>query len=281
MDQWYPGHMKKGRRAIRENLSLVDVVLEVVDARIPYTGRNRDLNAMIGGKKRVLILNKRDLAQEEVSISWKDHYSPNFPVVLLDARKGEGRKRLLTLLNQSLLEGGGLHTPRLMIIGLPNVGKSLLINLLLGRKKVSVGARPGVTRGKQWIKVEDMFHLLDTPGILSPQIREGKGVFKLAVTGALPLQGLHEEEVALQLLEELRQENKRLLKERFNLTQVPEETLELFRALGVGRGFLRSKGRIDGHRTAVALLKEFLGGGLGRLTLEYPQELEDEGGKGG
>lgn len=274
MAHWYPGHMKKGRRAIRENLSLVDLVLEVVDARIPYTGRNRDLDRLLGEKKRVLVLNKRDLAEEETSKSWIEHYSKRLPVVLLNAKKGEGRDRLLKTMEEMMAKKEYRHIPRVMVTGIPNVGKSLLINLLVRKKKVIVGARPGVTKGKQWIKVEEGFHLLDTPGILTPVLEEGESLYKLAVTSALPLVELDEREVALWLLGVLMLENRALLKRRFNLTKLPEDSLDLFYHLGEGRGFLMARGKVDEHRTAIALLKEFMDGGLGRLTLETPTMLE-------
>lgn len=269
MIQWYPGHMKKGRRVIRENLSLVDLILEVVDARIPCTGRNKDLAKIAGEKKRILILNKKDLAEEEVSLAWKKVYQ-KMPVLLCNAKKGEGKRELLSLVKKTLSREKALHPPRLMVIGIPNVGKSLLINLLLGQKKVTVEARPGVTRGKQWIKMEGGFQLLDTPGILSPQIHNEEEIFKLAVTAAIPLKELDEIEVALQLLESLKEKNLYLLQERFQIPSLPKESKEILSEMGRRRGYLLSKGRIDYQRAAVAILREFQEGGLGPLTLEEP-----------
>lgn len=272
MVSWYPGHMRKGRRAIRENLSLVDVVLEVVDARIPRSGRNSDLSRIIKGKRHLLILNKEDLAEEVVSSLWQQYYRPQ-KVVLCNARQGKGREELLQSIQTMCRERKALHPPRLLLMGIPNVGKSLLINLLAGRRRVPVGARPGLTRGKQWIKMPEGFHLLDTPGILPPEIQEGR-LFPLAVTAAIPLEEVDGVAVALELLKALKEKNKQQLQKRFNLSKWVPDTWELFQSMGEARGFLQSKGEIDEERTAAALVKTFQEGGLGPLTLEYPVEGE-------
>lgn len=279
--QWYPGHMAKTRRVIREQVKIVDVVVEVVDARVPKSSRNPDLPQLVGGKPRVIALTKTDLADPDVTQRWVALWKrEGFNPVLLDLLGPQGAKPLTKRLNkmadevaQQMRERGRQPRPlRVLVAGVPNVGKSSLINRLAGRATARVGAKAGVTRGKQWIRVGSKMQLLDTPGILWPKFDDPHVAFSLAVTGAISDEVYDWQAVTIALAEFLVKRYKDRLLERYNLHEVPAQGTELIEAVGRRRGLLISGGRVDFEEAARLLLQEFRTGKLGRVTLDVPCE---------
>lgn len=285
--QWYPGHMTKAKRKIMEDLKLVDVVIELVDARIPMSSRNPDVDQIVGGKPRVIVLNKSDLADEQANRLWIKYYTANnTKVILANSIKGTGLKeataaaKLLMKEKIDKLKSKGLlvKTIRALIIGIPNVGKSTLINKMAGRSVAQTGDRPGVTRAKQWIKINQELELLDTPGILWPKFEDELVAFNLAFTGAIKDEILDVNELALKLLERLQQDFFPNLKEKYKLEDQHKELSvhELFNLIGKKRGCIVSGGEIDAQRVAVLLLDDFRGGRIGKITLELPPQTKAE-----
>ncbi|MEW6171483.1 MAG: ribosome biogenesis GTPase YlqF [Bacillota bacterium] len=271
---WYPGHMAKTRKLIREHLKLVHVVFELLDARIPMSSRNPDINAVIGRVPRVVILNKVDLADPTQTRAWdKALKDENNPVVQLDCFTGRGLGKIPQIARQ-VATPGRTGVVRGMVIGIPNVGKSTFINRFAEQKSTRTGARPGVTRGKQWIKVAPGIELLDTPGVLWPRFEDEEAALKLAVTGAIKEEVIDCEGVALWLLEWLRANYPGVLKRRYQMPALPASTSMLLEAIGLKRGLVISGGRVDRPKAAVALLKEFRDGRLGRFTLDRCPEKE-------
>lgn len=281
--QWYPGHMTKAKRKIAEDLKLVDVVIELLDARIPLSSRNPDVDEIVGGKPRVIILNKSDLADEQANRLWIKYFSSNNTrVILANSIKGTGLKeatsaaKLLMKEKIDRLKSKGLlvKTIRALIIGIPNVGKSTLINKLAGRSVAQTGDRPGVTRAKQWIKVSQELELLDTPGILWPKFEDEQVAFNLAFTGAIKDDILDIYGLSLKLLERLQQDFYQSLKEKYKLEDAHKELAvhDLFSQIGKKRGCIIAGGEIDIQRVAVMLLDDFRGGRIGKITLELPPE---------
>lgn len=281
---WYPGHMAGTEKRIKEQLPLMDLVLEVADARIPLTGRNPELGNMLQDKPLLLVLNKRDLAGQEESLSWLQYYQQRMPTVLLNALSGEGlpalrsqlKKEARALREREQARGRQERPLRLMVVGLPNVGKSRIINLLAKKRRVKVGKKPGLTRGEQWIKLEEGLHLLDTPGLLSPLTEGEEAIFFLSLTGTLPASRIDLLELACKLLSLLSRKKPEVLKEAYKLEPENTEAWELLHQLCRNRGFLLSGGRMDLERGALALLRAFQSGSLGPLTLETPPEEVDE-----
>jgi ribosome biogenesis GTPase A len=278
--QWFPGHMTKARRLIEENLKIVDVVLELADARVPESSRNPLLKELTGDKPRLLVLTKEDLADRNKTREWRKAYDreglPNLAASF--TRGGRNAKKDLTelirALAQPLLEkrqkkGIINKTVRIMVVGIPNVGKSTLINFLAGRTAAETGDKPGVTKGKQWIRLANEIELLDMPGLLWPKIEDPAVGLKLAATGAIGEQAYDQAEVALWLLGWLVQNAPGRLAERYGVAETPD-TPELMRAIGARRGFLLKKGEIDTLKTAVILLDELRGGKLGGITFDEP-----------
>jgi len=272
---WYPGHMRKARRTIREHLRACDVVLEVLDARIPYTSRNPDLNALLGSKPRVVVLNKEDLADRVATSRWvrilEAGGHPAVPVCALD---GTGIGELVRKVRRVLEVAGSVaagRTPRAMVVGIPNVGKSALINALTGRRVAATGRRPGITRGKQWIRVGPYFELLDTPGILWPRLGDAEVGFKLAAVGAVKEEVLPVREAALWLVEWLRRYHPVSLEARYGAAHL--SGAEMLQHVAHRRGFLLPGGRPDEDRAARAVLKDFREGHLGLVTLDLPDAL--------
>lgn len=279
--QWFPGHMSKARRLLQENLKLVDVVVEVVDARIPSSSRNPMLEETIGKKPLLVALNKADLADPALTLRWESYFSKKgFVAVSVDSVRGAGVGRITAGAKQlagkktvSLGASGRLpRSPRCMIVGIPNVGKSFLINRLAGKKAAKTGNKPGVTRGQQWIRLGDV-DLLDTPGILWPKFDDPEVGYRLAVTGAIKEQVFDVEAVAGRMAGWLRDNYPDSLMARYRVEAVgdkgPEEVLEL---IGRSRGFILHGDGVDTYKAAVLLLKEFREGKLGRFTLETPDE---------
>ncbi len=268
--QWYPGHMKKTMDMLKKNIKLVGVVIEILDARIPMSSQNPELQGLIRDKKRIIILNKEDLAEESSTIRWVHYFKEQgVNAVPVNSVKGHGIKGLKTIM-QSFKPSSlrGKRPVRALVVGIPNVGKSSLINTLAGRSAARTGGIPGITRGKQWIKIPPNIELLDTPGILWPKISSAQMGFHLAVTGAIKFELLNNQEMSLQLLEFLSKNYPERLKSRYKLSDIPSNMSELLEAIGRRRGFLLSGGDIDFSRTSEVLLKEFREGPLGRFTLD-------------
>ena len=273
---WYPGHMKKTRELIRDNLKMVDAVVEVVDARIPVSSRNPLIDEILGSKPRIIALNKSDLADAEASKIWTDRFEEQqFKTVIMNANSGAGIKDLLRLLENMEREknaGSALKRPfRLMIVGVPNVGKSSLINRMTGRKSAKTGDKPGVTKGKQWIKLQNGMQLLDTPGILWPKFEDPKAGVNLAFCGSIKDEIMDLPTLGMELIGYLAEHYPGLLMERYKLEEIPETPLETMEAMAVKRGCILPGKRIDYERISRLVLDEFRSGKIGRITLELPQ----------
>ena len=282
--QWFPGHMAKTKRLIKECLASVDIVLELVDARIPRSSKNPDIDTLAGDKPKLTIMTKASLANPEATKKWVEHYkSSGQRVVVVDSALGQGLDSLSAAVKDILSEKlqrysdkgmTGRHI-KAMIVGIPNVGKSSLINRLAGSKKAKVENRPGVTLNKQWVPTEIGLDLLDTPGVLWPKFEDETVGFNLAATGAIKDAILDTEEIAMLLAYKLLRTAAGAFCERYKLSA--EEALELdsydlFRLIGKKRGFLISGGEVDHARTAEMLLEEFRSAKIGRITLELPEE---------
>lgn len=279
--QWFPGHMTKTRRMIQSNLSLVDGVVEILDARIPMSSRNPEMDRLVKNKPRMLLLNKSDMADDSATAKWIDFYkSKGFTVLKADCKSGNGLKAFLPAVKNGMLkelmdkrrEKGIEGAPlRLMIVGIPNVGKSSFINRMSKSKKAKVEDRPGVTRTKQWIKLGDNVEMLDMPGVLWPKFEDQSVARKLAFTGAVKDDILDIEALAAFLLENLAQHSPKALVDRYKI-ETDGEGFELLERLGRKRGMLVSGGEVNTERAAITLLDEFRSGKLGKITLELPEE---------
>ena len=277
---WYPGHMKKATRMMEESLRLVDAVVELRDARIPESSRNPDIDRIAVGKPRLIILNRADLADANVTAQWRQALSGEGVMALeMDCKSGKGvnafpaaaRTLLRELIERSEAKGKVGRPLRFMVLGIPNVGKSSFINRLAGRKAAQTSDRPGVTRGKQWITLASNIQLLDTPGILWPKFESEQVGLSLAWTGAINDNILDVELVASRLLERLRELYPSAIEERYRFSPEPEAPgYELLEQAGRKRGFLVSGGEVNTERMAHVLLDEFRAGKLGRVTLERP-----------
>lgn len=286
--QWYPGHMTKTRRQIQADLKLVDLVAEIIDARIPISSRNPDIDELVGEKPRLIVLNRADQADPAMNRVWTDWFRrQGWAVLETNARDGKGVGQFSTVIRQALKEKleqwkakGLVGRPvRAMVVGVPNVGKSTFINQVAKRKSAKAGNRPGVTRGKQWVSVDAGLELLDTPGILWPKFEDETIGLHLAFTGAVRDAIMDVETLACHLMELLAQRKPEALTARFKITpQAGQSGWDLLEAGGRKRGFLISGGEVDLERMANILLDEFRGGKLGRITLELPQDLEREAG---
>ena len=277
--QWYPGHMTKTRRQIEADLRQVDAVCEIVDARIPISSRNPDIDAICGPKPRIMILNRMDLADPNATAKWAEHYrSQGRAAVPTDCKTRKGINAFTPAVRQVLREklerdaARGMNRPlRVMVVGIPNVGKSTLINQISGRKGAKAENRPGVTRGKQWVTVSQGLLLLDTPGILWPKFEDPEVGMMLAYTGAVKEDVLDLEELSSRLMELLWKRYPEAVKARYNLDCPQEMTgYELLTEAGRKRGLLLARGEINTERMARVLLEEFRSGKLGRFTLELP-----------
>lgn len=282
--QWFPGHMAKTRRLMQSNLSMVDIVLEITDARIPISSRNPEMRSLVGGKPRLVVLNKCDMADENLNNEWIEYYaSQGIPAIGTDCRTGKGLKQLSPMIKNVLKDeiarrerkGMGGKPIRMMVVGIPNVGKSSLINRLAGVKKAKVEDRPGVTRGKQWVSIGNGIDLLDMPGVLWPKFEDKLVGEHLAFTGAVKDDILDTEWLAMRLADLLNREYHSLLCDRYKLSDEETSLIEPFALLeliGKKRGMLISKGEVNTERAAAMLLDEFRGGAIGRITLEKPNE---------
>ncbi len=280
--QWYPGHMTKTRRQMEADLKQVDAVCELVDARIPISSRNPDIDSICGSKKRLVILNRLDLADPDATERWIRYFrKKGITAVATDCKSRKGISGFTPAVRQLLQEKiqrdsarGMTRALRIMIVGIPNVGKSTLINQISGRKGAKAENRPGVTRGKQWVTVDKDLLLLDTPGILWPKFEDPNVGLMLAYTGAVKEGVMDIEELATRLMSLLWQRYPEKVKERYGIDCAPDAPgWELVEAAGRKRGFLLPGGEIHYERMAKTLLDEFRAGKLGRFTLEEPEEL--------
>lgn len=279
--QWYPGHMTKTRRQIESDLGQVDAVCEIVDARIPQSSRNPDIDSICSRKPRILVLNRMDLADPAGTEKWASHFRrKGFSVIATDCKTRRGISEFTPAVRQACREklqrdaARGMNRPlRVMVVGIPNVGKSTLINQISCRKGAKAENRPGVTRGKQWVTVDSGLLLLDTPGILWPKFDDPEVGRMLAYTGAIKEDVIDVEELAVHLMELLLKRYPAVLEQRYRITP-PEGTpgYELLEMAGRNRGFLLSGGEIHMERMAKVLLDEFRSGKLGKFTLELPEE---------
>lgn len=284
--QWYPGHMTKAKRAMKEDIKLIDLIIELVDARVPLSSRNPDIDELGKGKGRIILLNKSDLADEAANDRWMEYFkAKGFHVIKVNSRSGAGLRQLGQVVSEACREKierdrrrGILNRPvRAMVVGIPNVGKSTFINQVAGRKSAKAENRPGVTRGKQWVTVERGLELLDTPGILWPKFEDPEVGLKLSYTGAVKDDVVDIETLAMHLMELLATYYPTALEQRYKIT-VPEHAqgLELLELCGRKRGMLISGGEIDIERMSRVLLEEYRSGKLGRFTLEMPEKAEEQ-----
>ena len=283
--QWFPGHMAKTRRLMKANLPLVDVVVEITDARVPASSRNPEMKNLVGGKPRVVVLNKCDMADEALTAEWIEYYRANgVKAIAMDCRSGKGLNKLVPTVKEVMkkelekraakgMEGKPI---RIMVVGIPNVGKSSFINRVAGGKRTKVEDRPGVTRGKQWVTLEKGIDLLDMPGVLWPKFDDKTVGEHLAFTGAIKDDILDTELLAMRLADLLNREWHSLFCERYKLTDEETADIEpydLLSLIGAKRGMKVSGGEVNTERAAAMLLDEFRGGKIGRITLEMPNEL--------
>ena len=287
---WYPGHMAKTRKQIQEDLKLIDVVVELLDSRIPVSSRNPDINTIIDGKKKIVVLNKSDLADEKETTKWIEYFkTQKIPAVITDANSGKGIKDVIKKaeeimeeeLNKREEKGRIGRKIRIMILGIPNVGKSSFINRLANKNSLEVGNKPGVTRKKQWIKISNSKELLDTPGVLWPKFENEEVALNLAYTGTIKDDVLEKTEVAYHFLKYMIENDIDKLVKRYNLNKEeildslesgyrPENEIiyEVMLKIGKMRGAVVSGGNIDDLKTANIILEVFRSGKLGRITLE-------------
>ena len=282
--QWFPGHMAKTRRLISENLKEVDIIIEILDARIPYSSKNPEIARLIGDKPSLTILNKASLADKNITKKWIDHYgAQNKHAIAIDCISGEGFSQLAPTIKRILAdkikryEDKGMHGRKLkaMFVGIPNVGKSSLINKLCGSKKAKVENRPGVTLNKQWIPTTIGLDLMDMPGVLWPKFEEKRVGENLAITGAIKDAILDTEYIAVILCSRLKNLAPEPFMTRYKITQEElddcEMDFEIFELVGRKRGFLISGGEVNTERTAATLLEEFRSAKIGAISLESPE----------
>lgn len=276
--QWFPGHMAKARRLIRDNLKLVDAVVEIVDARIPQSSRNPEIDGLISGKPRMILLNKSDMADPEQTSKWLKYYkSLGYSAIAADCRTGKGlksfapavREMLSDLLSRRAARGMKGRPMQIMVVGIPNVGKSSLINRLAKQKKAKVEDRPGVTRSKQWVTIDKDMELLDMPGVLWPKFEDKEAGENLAFTGAVRDDIMDIEQLSVRLLERLSRDYGQKLSARFDIEISSDDNgHDLLYKIARKRGMLISGGEIDVGRASTSILDEFRSAKIGRITLE-------------
>lgn len=280
--QWFPGHMAKARREVTEKLKLVDIIFELVDARLPLSSRNPMIDQVIHQKPRLIILNKMDMADESETKKWIRYFeSQGSKAVAINSLEGRGlqavtkasKEILEEKWNRMIAKGIKPRAIRAMIVGIPNVGKSTLINRLSKKSLAKTGNMPGVTKAQQWIKVGKEIELLDTPGILWPKFEDPEIGFKLAVTGAIKDSVIQMQELAIYALKFLEQRYPDRLKERYGIDGVDEEIVKTFDIIGKKRSFISSGGEVDYEMTAEAIVRDIRNQYLGRVTFDYRDEM--------
>lgn len=282
--QWYPGHMAKTRRLIEENLKFIDVVVEILDARIPFSGRNPNFDDIIKHKPRLLVMNKSDLADKDLTSVWIDWYKKQgLTVIPISCTTGAGINKVTTqaraLIQDKIdreKEKGRNRTLKIMMVGIPNVGKSSLINRLIGKASTKTGDRPGVTRGKQWLRLKGDIELLDTPGILPPKFEDQEAAKRLAYTGAIKDEIMNTELLSYDLCEYLRDNYSELVCARYKLDTIDGlKGYEILEKIGKKRGFVISGGEVDMERAANMVLDELRAAKIGNITLERPNDVQE------
>lgn len=282
---WFPGHMRKTQREIKENLKLVEAVIEIRDARIPRSSANPDIEKLCGNKPRLILLNKSDLTESRVTREWmKELSKDNVKAIEVNCLKGKGLNQIKPALEELLKEklerykAKGLVNVviRVMVVGIPNVGKSTFINKMAKNNIAKTGDRPGVTKSKQWIKTPLGIEMLDTPGVLWPKFEDERTALNLAFTGAIKDEIMDTEELSYRLVERLQKHYSNELMARYKIERVFEDPLDTLDAIARKRGCLMSGGHIDYNRIAVILLDEFRGGKIGNISLERVDDVLDE-----
>ena len=278
--QWYPGHMTKAKRMMQEDSKLVDLIIELVDARIPMSSRNPDIDEIGKNKFRVILLNKADLANEKYNALWADYFKQKGVLVQeMNSRSGKGMKNIQPLVQEACQakferdrKRGILNRPvRAMVVGIPNVGKSTFINSFAGRACTKTGNKPGVTKGKQWIRLNKNLELLDTPGILWPKFEDPKVGERLAIIGSINDGLVYADQLATALLAWLQKEYPELLKERYQI-QLKEDAYQTLEEICISRRCFQKGETPDLPRAARMVLDDFRSGKIGKITLEYPEE---------
>ena len=279
--QWYPGHMTKAKRMMQENIKLIDLVIELVDARIPVSSRNPDIDELGKNKSRLILLNKADLAEDKWNDAWAEFFrEKGFFVVKVNSKKGGGLKSIQGVIQEACKEKmerdrkrGILNRPvRAMVVGIPNVGKSTFINALAGKACAKTGNKPGVTKGKQWIRLNKQVELLDTPGILWPKFEDQEVGLRLAFIGSIKDEILNTEELAAELIKFLNANYPGVLEEKYGV-EPSDDAYVLLAGIARSRNCLLKGSELDTDKAALLVLDDFRNGKLGRLTLEYPQEV--------
>jgi ribosome biogenesis GTPase A len=276
---WYPGHMTKTRRMLQENLKMIDVVVEILDARAPLASRNPDFDDLFAGKSRVVLLNKSDLADSNATKRWITYYNrKGIEAAGISATGGSAKKIAVALIEKAakprvdaMKLKGVNKVVRCMIVGIPNVGKSTLINRIAGQNRAEVGDRPGVTRGKQWVKITPYLELMDTPGMLWPKLEDQELAKHLAFLGSIKDEVMDSEELALDLLALLQAMSPAQVAERYSKLTAETPKADLLKAVCLSRGFLLRGGELDTERAAHVTLDEFRAGKVARVTLEQPE----------
>lgn len=280
--QWYPGHMTKAKRAMQEDMKLIDLVMELVDARIPFSSRNPDIDELGKNKARIILLNKSDLASEKYNIAWETYFQKQgYYVVKINAKSGAGVKAIHTVVQEACKEKierdrrrGILNRPvRAMVVGIPNVGKSTFINTFAGKACTKTGNKPGVTKGKQWIRFNKNVELLDTPGILWPKFEDPAVGLRLAFVGSIRDEILNITEMACELISILTKHYSGILKKRYEEIDETEEPVNILYSIAKSRACLLKGGEYDLDKAAVLLMEEFRNGKIGRITLEFPEKV--------
>lgn len=281
--QWYPGHMTKAKRMMEEDIRLVDLVIEILDARVPLSSRNPDIDQLGRQKARLILLNKADLADERLNSGWEEYFKEKgYYVVKVNARNGTGVKAIHKVIAEACKEKierdrkrGILNRPvRAMVVGIPNVGKSTFINTFAGKACTKTGNKPGVTKGKQWIRLNKNVELLDTPGILWPKFDNQEIGMRLALVGSIREELLNITELAIELIQYLQENYKGVLKERYQADE-GQEVGKILEDIAKSRACLLKGGEYDIEKAASLLMDDFRSGRLGRITLEVPRNIEE------